>query len=124
VELDGQRIEPDAYGFMVIADPRSPFDGMKCCDYIDFVVKPWGLERDRMMREDRAKAEAAGPGTTFHPNIQPRYRNGWNEFRSRRPRLTKRKNRLVPEGDTSNPKKPPRQARRIVRVFHFLVDRH
>jgi hypothetical protein len=69
-DLDGQIIEP-VEGIMYVCDPRSPFNGMRCADYIDFVVKPWGRERDRMMREDRAKAEAAGPGTTFHPNIQP-----------------------------------------------------
>jgi hypothetical protein len=70
VELDGQISEP-IEGIMHICDPRSPFNGMRCADYIDFIVKPWCRERDRMQTEERKQAEDAGPGTPFRMNLRP-----------------------------------------------------
>ncbi len=66
-----QIIEPDADGFMVIADPRSRFNGMRCCDYIDCAVKPWTNERNRMRKEDRDRAEKEGVGTSLRINLRP-----------------------------------------------------
>jgi hypothetical protein len=41
IEIDGQTVEPNKDGIMCITDSRSTFNEMKCCDYLDYIVKPW-----------------------------------------------------------------------------------
>lgn len=71
IQIDGQTVEPDADGIMRISDKRSPYNGMKVCDYIDFVCKPWLRERSRLQAEERERAEKAGPGTPYRRNLRP-----------------------------------------------------
>ena len=65
IEIDGQTVEPDAEGLMRICDLRSPYNGMKCCDYIDSIVKVWSHERSRTYEkqmEDLRQEQREHPG--------------------------------------------------------------
>jgi hypothetical protein len=55
VRIDGQIVEADAAGVREIRDPRSRYNGMKVCDYVEFIVKVWRNQSARLVDEMRAK---------------------------------------------------------------------
>lgn len=52
--LDGQTLNFNADGILVIADARSPYNGMAVVDYRKYVVLPWIAVHRRICAADRA----------------------------------------------------------------------
>jgi len=74
--LDGQDILPDPEGVLRIKDTRSPYNGMKCADYFEYVVPAYAKEKQRIEQEHQKKAEQAQREgkTYFKPvNIRPEW---------------------------------------------------
>jgi hypothetical protein len=51
VDMDGQIVKPDKNKELRIADPRSPYNGMPLCDYVDFIAKPYNKARAKAMND-------------------------------------------------------------------------
>ena len=80
-EIDGQHVrrKGDGNNLFVIADSRSPYDGMYVADYFELIVKPWIQSQGRHSHQvkqyklRKAKATEAGqPFSEKHP-VPPKW---------------------------------------------------
>ena len=58
VEVDGQRVIKDNKNLFRIAEPTSPYDGMECADYFEFIVKPWQNANHERKKQHEQKVKA------------------------------------------------------------------
>ena len=71
VRIDGQRVEPNENGVLIIDDDCSPYDGLSSVDYYTLVVKPWNKAKLRFDNE-RYKI--------FRGDVKnPEYRAAWKK---------------------------------------------
>ena len=95
-EIDGQRVEyvklEDGDEILVIAQKNSPYYGMSCSDYRNFVVTPWSKQRSMQMSnlEKQRQKELAETGFSkiivrsnnrkIHPSSIPAWPEGVKNY--------------------------------------------
>lgn len=95
-EIDGQRVEyvklEDGDEILVIAQKNSPYYGMSCSDYRNFVVTPWAKQRSMLMSnlEKQRQKELAETGFSkiivrsnnrkIHPSSIPAWPEGVKNY--------------------------------------------